>query len=132
MKALNVFLYSLLFVSLTSCNGESEATIGEYTTIEVDPVYDGGTVAKGEIVRAEIKVKNTGDYPLVLAEVKGACSCTVSDFSQDPVAPGETTIIEAEVDTDKTGKGLINKSVTIMANTRPARTQVTVQAKVID
>jgi hypothetical protein len=132
MKALNVFLYSLLFVSLTSCNGESEAAIGEYTTIEVDPVYDGGTVAKGEIVRAEIKVKNTGDYPLVLAEVKGACSCTVSDFSQDPVAPGETTIIEAEVDTDKTGKGLINKSVTIMANTRPARTQVTVQAKVID
>jgi len=132
MKIVNVFLLSFLVIALTSCNGESEAVIGEFTTIEVDPVFDGGTVAKGEIVRAAIQVKNTGDYPLVLAEVKGACSCTVSDFSQDPVAPGETTIINAEVDTDKTGTGLINKSVTIMANTRPARTQVTVQAKVID
>ena len=132
MKNFRSILSVLALVVFSACNGESEAVIGQYTTIEVDPVYDGGTVAKGEIVRAEIKIKNTGDYPLVLAEVKGACSCTVSEFSKDPVAPGESTIIRAEVDTDKTGKGLINKSVTIMANTRPARTQVTVQAKVID
>lgn len=116
---------------LFSCGGESAAEIGQFTTIEVAPEYDGGTVGKGEIVKAKIEVKNTGDYPLVLAEVKGACTCTVSSFEQSPIPPGETTIIEAEIDTNKTGKGLITKSVTINANTRPSSTKVVISAKVV-
>ncbi len=116
----------------TACTGETEATIGEYTSIEVDALYDAGTVAKGEKVNATIEVKNVGDYPLVLAEVKGSCSCTVSSFTKDPVAPGASTTINAVVDTDQTGKGMISKSVTIMANTRPAATQITIKANVID
>ena len=116
---------------LFSCGGENEATIGQYTSIEVDPLFDAGTVAKGEIVKAEILVKNTGTYPLVIAEVKGACSCTVSSYEKDPIAPGESTVITAEVDTDKTGKGIISKPVTITANTRPSTTTVSIKAKVI-
>lgn len=125
-----VILMSLSFIFF-SCNGESAAEIGQYTTIEVAPEYDAGTVGKGEIVKAKIEVKNTGDYPLVLAEVKGACTCTVSSFDQSPISPGETTVIEAEIDTNKTGKGLITKSVTINANTRPSSSKVVISAKVV-
>lgn len=130
MKKLVVF--ALLSLGFLSCNSESEAEIGEYTTIEVDETYDAGTVAKGEIVEAKIEIKNTGDFPLVIASVRAACSCTVSEYSEDPVAPGEKAYIYAEVDTDKTGKGVITKPITISANTRPSSTKVTIKAKVID
>lgn len=130
MKKLLVI--TLLSFGLLSCDSQSEAEIGEYTTIEVEEMYDAGTVAKGEIVEAKIEVKNTGDFPLVIANIRAACSCTVSEYSEDPVAPGEIAYIYAEVDTDKTGKGVITKPITISANTRPSSTKVTIKAKVID
>lgn len=129
------FILSSIFLGtlvLTACSEQTEASVGQYTTIEYEAVYDAGTVAKGEIVRAKIAIKNVGDYPLVIANVKPACSCTVPSYDTDPVAPGETAYINAEVDTDKTGKGIINKPITITANTRPSTTKVTIKASVID
>jgi hypothetical protein len=128
-------LGSFLVVGLvvfTACSGDTEATVGQYTSVEYEAIYDAGTVAKGEIVKAKIGIKNVGDYPLVIANVKPACSCTVPSYDTDPVAPGETAYINAEVDTDKTGKGIINKPITITANTRPSTTKVTIKATVID
>lgn len=121
------------FLLLTACSsGSSESEIGQYTTMEVAEKIDAGTVAKGEVVEAKITLKNTGEYPLVIADVKEACSCTVSEYPEEPIAPGETGTIHASVDTDRTGKGVINKPVTITANTRPSTTTVTITAKVID
>lgn len=133
MKSMkNLAVFALFVLGLLSCNSESDAEIGEFTTIEVEETFDAGTVAKGEIVEAKIEIKNTGDYPLIIANVRASCSCTVSEYSEDPVAPGEKAYIYAEVDTDKTGKGVITKPITISANTRPSSTQVTIRAKVID
>lgn len=132
MKGLIISSVLLGVVVLTACSEQTEASVGQYTTIEYEAVYDAGTVAKGEIVRAKIAIKNVGDYPLVIANVKPACSCTVPSYDTDPVAPGETAYINAEVDTDKTGKGIINKPITITANTRPSTTKVTIKASVID
>lgn len=124
-------LYLLTFL-LFACGEQDKAIIGQFTTIEVEQVYDAGTVAKGEIIKADINIKNSGIYPLVIAEVRGACSCTVSDFDKDPIAPGESTIVKAEIDTDKTGNGMISKSVTISANTKPSTTRVVIEARVLD
>tara|TARA_B100000508_G_scaffold141095_1_gene146754 strand:- start:30131 stop:30529 length:399 start_codon:yes stop_codon:yes gene_type:complete len=121
------------FFMLVGCSSDpSGSEIGQYTTMEVEQTIDAGTVAKGEIVEAQITLKNTGDYPLVIADVKEACSCTVSEYPEEPIAPGKTGTILASVDTDRTGKGVINKPVTITANTRPSTTTVTITAKVID
>lgn len=132
MKELIISSVLLGVVVLTACSEQTEASVGQYTTIKYEAVYDAGTVAKGEIVRAKIAIKNVGDYPLVIANVKPACSCTVPSYDTDPVSPGETAYINAEVDTDKTGKGIINKPITITANTRPSTTKVTIKASVID
>lgn len=124
------FLTGFLF----SCGGNEKSAmeIGQYTTIEVQKVYNMGTVAKGQIVRTEIEVKNTGDYPLIIADVKPSCSCTVPFYEEEPIAPGTSTTIIAEVDTDKTGKGKFSKPINITANTRPSTTQVTIEATVIN
>lgn len=121
------------FALLTACSStQSDSEIGQYTTMEVEERFDAGTVAKGELVKATFTLKNTGDYPLIIADVKEACSCTVSEYPEEPIAPGESGTLSASVNTDRTGKGVISKPITITANTKPSTTKVTITAKVID
>lgn len=130
----HILSLAILSILLWSCGGneKSEMEVGQFTTIEVQDVFDAGSVAKGATIHAEFKVKNTGEYPLYIANIQPACSCTVSEYDKDPIAPGATTIIKAEVNTDKTGSGMINKPINITANTQPSETSVTIKAKVID
>lgn len=125
--ALPVFL-----LLLTACGGSDKVEVGNKTTFEVNAVFDGGDVIKGEKVDAKFKVTNTGDYPLVIADVKGSCTCTVVDKPEEPIAPGDSYDIVASVDTDRTSFGAISKGVTIVANTTPSVTTVTIKANVIE
>ena len=124
-----LFISSVLFL-LSACSGSETVEIGNKTTMLVNPVFDAGTVVKGELITAKFVVENTGKYPLVIAEVKGSCTCTVVDKPEDPILPGQSGIIKADVDTDKTSTGMISKSVRIVANTEPSVTEVAIKATV--
>ncbi len=78
------------------------------------PVVDVGKVSKGEPIRHEFVIRNTGDAPLEITEVKPSCGCTVASFS-DRIAPGASGSVTAEVETDAFG-GAIAKSVTVFTN----------------
>ena len=99
--------------------------------MEVDEVIEKGDVMWGEDVKAVIKVKNTGDYPLILAEITGSCSCTVAEYPKEPIAPGKSVEIKAVVQTDKASAGPLVKDVRITANTNPSITTVLIKANVI-
>lgn len=116
---------------LFSCTDNSKISVGNKTALEVQSVIDKGNVILGEEVKASFKVKNVGDYPLILAEVKGSCSCTVADYPEDPIAPGAEAIITAVVKTDKANPGPLVKDVKIVANTEPSLTSVLIKANVI-
>jgi hypothetical protein len=128
MKCLLAFFTVLL---VASCGGEAKVEIGNKTTMEVSPVFDAGDVLRGEVVSAKFTITNTGGYPLVIGEVKGTCSCTVAEYPENPIQPGESGRILAYVNTEKIKTGLLNKSVRIVANTSPSITQVVVKANVI-
>jgi hypothetical protein len=130
MKGL-FFLSVISFCFLIGCQSDNTVEIGKKTEMKVDPVFDAGSVNKGEKIKAVFKVKNTGKSPLVISEVKGSCTCTVADFPKKPILAGETGEIKAEVNTDKTGEGKISKSIRITANTVPGLTVVHVKANVI-
>jgi hypothetical protein len=119
------------FCFLIGCQSDNTVEIGKKTEMKVDPVFDAGSVNKGEKIKAVFKVKNTGKSPLVISEVKGSCTCTVADFPKKPILAGETGEIKAEVNTDKTGEGKISKSIRITANTVPGLTVVHVKANVV-
>jgi hypothetical protein len=130
MKGL-FFLSVISFCFLIGCQSDNTVEIGKKTEMKVDPVFDAGSVNKGEKIKAVFKVKNTGKSPLVISEVKGSCTCTVADFPKKPILAGETGEIKAEVNTDKTGEGKISKSIRITANTVPGLTVVHVKANVV-
>ncbi len=112
MKYLSIALISLLFFS---CK-ETTSRVGQKTTVEVNAKFDAGEVIQGEIINAKFTIKNTGDYPLIIAAATPSCSCTVPSYTDEPIAPGETGEILAQVTTDK-ATGVINKTVTLVANT---------------
>jgi hypothetical protein len=126
-----IIIFSLSLVLFTACGGSTDLSVGDKTTMEINKLFDAGDVVKGEMVSAEFEITNTGDYPLVIGEVKGSCSCTVADYPREPIAPGETGIVSAHVDTDKVEAGMMNKGVRIVANTNPSITEVVIRANVM-
>ncbi|TNE52687.1 MAG: DUF1573 domain-containing protein [Bacteroidetes bacterium] len=122
----------LLFLGLlTACSGSSELEIGQKTTCEVQKVYQAGTVLLGEEVKAKFNIENTGDYPLIISEVKGSCSCTVTDYPKEPIAPGKSGTINAFVKTENASVGKLVKEVRIVSNTEPSVTAVRIEAEVV-
>ena len=129
-----ILFYTLLNLSLVfygcSENKPLEVGVGEKTTMEIDSVFNAGTVVKGEIIHATFKVRNTGDYPLVFGEVNASCGCTVPVKPQKPIQPGETSQITAEVNTANLTSKQIIKSVTTMSNTVPNIHILKIKAKI--
>ena len=127
MKSL-FFLSALFF--LFSCSENNAIEIGQKTTMDVKPVFDAGKVLHGEEINAKFVLTNTGDYPLVIAEIKGSCSCTVVKEPEEPIAPGATYTVEATVRTDNASTGKLAKEVRILANTEPSVTVLRIEGLV--
>lgn len=83
-----------------------------------ETTFDFGTVEEGTIVTHVYTFTNTGQEPLVLADVKGSCGCTIPQWPREPLAPGETASITVEFNS-KNKMGKRNQRVTITANTNP-------------
>lgn len=122
-------LLAFSLILLAACGNDS-AQIGNRTTAEYERVFDAGKAVKGELVRAKIKIKNTGEYPLVVGEVKVSCSCTLASKPNEPIKPGETGYVEATVDTDKVGYGKFSRDIRVIANTTPSPLVISIQGEI--
>ena len=125
-------LIAVIGLALVGCGSKSKKLeMGNKTTLSVNKEFNGGKVLLGEEVEASFHVKNTGNYPLIIAEVKGSCSCTVAEYPEDPIEPGETGEITATVRTDNAAPGALTKEVRIIANTEPSLTILQIKANVV-
>ncbi len=80
--------------------------------------HNFGTIVQGEKISYAYKFTNVGKAPLVIRSAQGSCGCTVPEFPKDPVAPGESGIINVTFNSE--GKqGHQDKTVTIISNTMP-------------
>jgi hypothetical protein len=48
-----------------------------------------GFVKRGETIKNEFEITNTGNEPLIIKDVEIACSCTTVDYPKQPVLPGQ-------------------------------------------
>ena len=58
-----------------------------------------GSVKRGEIIKNEYEITNTGNQPLLITGVEIACSCTTVDFPKQPVLPGQKTMVTVSFNT---------------------------------
>jgi len=101
------FLFTALVIGLiTSCNSQnsnSSDTVTSSTTENIEEtatgnesvgviefenaIYDFGTVKEGATVEHSFKFKNTGNAPVILAQVSASCGCTTPDYTKEPILP---------------------------------------------
>ena len=83
--------------------------------------HDFGNVPEGTMATHEFKFKNTGNQPMVIANVQASCGCTTPDWTKTPVLPGKSGIIKAMY--SSAGRpGVFNKTVTVTSNaTEPSK-----------
>lgn len=84
----------------------------------IDAVYkELDTVTAGKVVEVSWGFENTGNKPLVIANVTTSCECTVVDKPKKQLLPGEKGTIKAKFDT--TGlQGWQRKDVYVLVNNK--------------
>ena len=85
-------------------------------------IYNYGVVDKGAVITRSFKFTNTGKIPLMIGDAKTTCGCTVPNWPEDPILPGEGGIIKVKFDTSNKKAGRHKPPITIIANTYPRET----------
>jgi hypothetical protein len=93
--------------------------------------HDFGRVIEGEKITYAFKFTNTGSGNLVITNVSSSCGCTVPEYTNDPVQPGENGNIKVTFDSQNR-KGFQNKTVTVVSNTQPNTKVLRIKAQVIE
>jgi len=139
-----MFLTIIVFALIIACNSNDSSSVvnnpasadgannnSTLPEMSFDFVeYDFGKVIQGEKISIGFKFKNNGGAPLVITTASAGCGCTVPSFPKKPINPGENGVVEVLF--NSTGKkGLQNQKVSIVANTTPTTTVLTVKANVV-
>ncbi len=138
----SIIAFSIISASSCQSNGASGtrnadsakimADEANYTTASfVDSVQDFGKVPQGEQVKILFHVKNTGTKPLLIAEAKPSCGCTVADFTKSAIAPGKEGEITGTFDSNHGMPGEIHKTITVVTNTSPVHNRLVFTGTVI-
>ena len=108
------FSLLLTFVAAVAMN-KAVAQVDTGAKIEfTKETHDYGTVKYGADGTCTFEFKNTGTEPLIIANAKGSCGCTVPEWPKEPIAPEAKASIKVKYDTNR--PGVINKNVTITSN----------------
>lgn len=91
--------------------------------------FDFGTIKEGEKVTHVFKFINTGDKPLMIAEVIPSCGCTIPIFSKTPVLPNERGEISVSFDSNNR-RGHQRKNIIVVSNADRDRVSISFTAEV--
>lgn len=102
----------LLTLCLLALAGAAHAQgVMQFTTDS----HDFGNVPEGTMATHEFKFKNTGNQPVIIANVQASCGCTTPDWTKTPVLPGKMGVVKAMY--SSAGRpGVFNKTVTVTSN----------------
>ncbi len=106
MKTILFFTVILVF-SAAKVKAQAKAHFPEM-------IHDFDTLTQYGKCQHDFMLINTGDEPLVIANVKTSCGCDVPNWDKEPVLPGDTTYVNYKYDSKRIGP--INKTMTIQSN----------------
>ncbi len=113
----------------TSASGSGDSRAMPRIAFE-EEVHDFGRVIEGEKITYAFKFSNTGKADLLITDVKSTCGCTVPEFTNEAMKPGESGTVKITFDSSNR-KGFQNKSITVISNAIPSTTILKIKAQVI-
>jgi len=91
--------------------------------------HNFGELEEGSKAAVDFIFTNTGSKPLILTDVKASCGCTTPEWPKEPIAPGQTSKIKVEYNTQ--GRpGDFTKSITITSNEGDQPKMIYIKGKV--
>ena len=126
MKKILFILIPMLFITIGTVSAQKKAVIVADTT-----VYDFGEIKEeGGIVSCVFKINNAGEAPLVITRVITPCGCTTTEWTKEPIAPGESG--EIKVSYNPAGRpGPFTKVLSIYSNGKNGSYALTIRGKVL-
>lgn len=126
MKKILFILIPMLFIAIGTVSAQKKAVIVADTT-----VYDFGEIKEeGGIVSCVFKINNAGEAPLVITRVITPCGCTTTEWTKEPIAPGESG--EIKVSYNPAGRpGPFTKILSIYSNGKNGSYALTIRGKVL-
>ncbi|MEY4171691.1 MAG: hypothetical protein RL485_60 [Bacteroidota bacterium] len=143
MKTTSFLLFAAASAAFAACSNPSDQIKPEEERMALEAVqsadlpelsfanesHDFGTINEGQVVETEFKFTNTGKAPLIISSAQGSCGCTVPEYPNAPVAPGEEGIIRVSFNSE--GKpNQQSKTVTLTTNAVPSTKVLTITANV--
>ncbi|SDX41181.1 DUF1573 domain-containing protein [Hymenobacter psychrophilus] len=123
MKQL-VFLLLALFTTVAAVRAQGVLTFeGEQ--------HDFGSIPEGVMAAHEFRFKNTGNQPIVIANVQASCGCTTPDWTKTPIMPGKSGMVKA-VYSSAGRPGVFNKTVTVVSNASTPSEVLTIKGNVLN
>ncbi len=125
ISQVSVLLFAFHFMACHEQPG-NKVTIGAFTAADsanftkvqwLDSVVNFGVMQMGETKTISFRMKNIGNKPLFLTNVKAGCGCTVADFTKGAIAPGAEAVVTGEFDSNKSQTGEVHKSIFVTTNT---------------
>lgn len=139
MKKSILFLTVLLlfaFTNLTSqdlafLNIPSERSISKsQTSVEwKKEVCEFGEIKQNVPAVAEFEFTNTGIQALIINKVLGSCGCTATNYTKEPILPGEKSKITASYNAKSVGT--FTKTVTVYSNDKEGENRLKLKGIVI-
>jgi len=143
MKTTSFLLFAAASAAFAACSNPSDQIKPEEERMALEAVqsadlpelsfanesHDFGTINEGQVVETEFKFTNTGKAPLIISSAQGSCGCTVPEYPNAPVAPGEEGVIRVSFNSE--GKpNQQSKTVTLTTNAVPSTKVLTITANV--
>ncbi len=118
-----LWLALLLNPSLTS-NDPTPPTPPARPSVEVDQAhFDWGSAYRGEAIRHEFELRNTGSEAIRVVRVRTACGCTTVDYPETIPANGSSTLT-IELNTSNLSARKVVKSVLLFTSVSSTPTKL--------
>ena len=118
MKKVLTLVFALTIITASSSFAQlpdNEVTGGPKINFE-ETSFDFGKIEEGSYAKHILEFKNIGDNPLLLKEVKPACGCTASEWTREPILPGEKGSVTAVFNSRGYGGRSFHKSISVTTN----------------
>ncbi|MDR3129497.1 MAG: DUF1573 domain-containing protein [Tannerellaceae bacterium] len=131
MKGFIFLVAGLFIVGSVPCWGDDHKE--ECQALVTSPVanFDFGDIPEGGgNVTHSFTVHNEGDLPLLITRVIASCGCTTPEWSKEPVAPGDSSMIHVSYN-PLHRPGTFHKTISVYSNGSPNPLSLTIRGNVV-
>ena len=97
----------------------------------IETHHDFGVITEGTVVSHSFKFTNTGNADLVIVDARASCGCTVPDYPETAISPGQSGEITVKFNSEnRTGSQY--KTITLTTNTENGVEKLTIDSFVND